>query len=67
MECKGVKMAGRHIACIAVNPARSLPGFLELWLNKDERRIINGIYITEIDVEADGAPDINSSITTILK
>lgn len=48
MECKGVKTTEGYIPCLGIHPISYLPGFFELWLNKGERRIINGIFIIEV-------------------
>lgn len=67
MECKGVRTTGRHIPCVEINPVKYLPGFFELWLNKDDRLIINGSIIMEVYEGAERAPDLNGSIATVIK
>ena len=48
MECKGVKTTEGYMPCVSIHPISYLPGFFELWLNKDERRIINGRFVIEV-------------------
>jgi hypothetical protein len=66
MECKGVKTTEGYIPCIGIHPISYLPGFFELWVNKDERRIINGIFIIEVYESMNGAPDRDRCIATVI-